>query len=218
MRKKMVDITNMLSVYFIAGTQDCENKDLISTLKQALEAGITCFQLREKGEKSLDSNDEQLKELALNCKKICKEYQVPFIVNDYVHLAVEVDADGIHVGQDDLDIHKTINIVGREKIIGLSTNTSQEIQEAQALAEIDYLGLGPVFSTGSKTDHNPPLGIEGLTRIIESSKQLPIVAVGGVTEDNAEDILGTNVDGVAAISAINKSDDLPRTIKKLKGT
>lgn len=217
MRNKMVNITNMLSVYFIAGTQDCKNKDLILTLKQALEAGITCFQLREKGEESLASNEEELKDLAIECKKLCKEYGVPFIINDYVHLAVEVDADGVHVGQDDLAIHETINFVGKDKIIGLSTNTSEEIQEAQALKEIDYLGLGPVFSTGSKTDHNPPLEIDGLAHIIQQNKSGPIVAIGGITEDNAKDILGTNVDGLAVISAISKSDNMTRTIRKLKG-
>lgn len=218
MGNKMIDISNMLSVYFIAGTQDCENKDLISTLEKALEAGITCFQLREKGKESLASDEEQLKALAVQCKKLCKKYQVPFIINDYVHLAIEVGADGIHVGQDDLDIHETINRVGKDKIIGLSTNTREEVQEAQMLEGIDYLGLGPVFPTGSKTDHHSPLGIDGLASIIEQNNAVPVVAIGGITEDDARDVLKTNVDGLAVISAISKSDDMSKTIRLLIGT
>jgi len=213
----VLDISNMLSVYFIAGTQNCENKDLILTLEQALEAGITCFQLREKGEESLASDKEQLKELALECKKLCKTYEIPFIINDYVHLAVEVDADGVHVGQEDLDIYETINRVGENKIIGLSTNTKEEIKKVQNLKSIDYLGLGPVFSTESKTDHNPSLGIKGLTRIIQQGKPVPIVAIGGINEENIGKVLKTDIDGVAIISAITISNNINKTIKKLQG-
>jgi len=217
MRNNMLNINQMLEVYFIAGTQDCENKDLLTALERALKAGITCFQLREKGTESLAADKEQLKELAWECQKLCEEYQVPFIINDYVHLAVEVSADGIHVGQEDLEIEKTIQLFGKDKIIGLSTNTKSEFHKAQKKEHVDYLGLGPVFPTGSKKDYKQPLGVEGLNDILQQSAKTPVVAIGGIKEDNAKDVLHTNVDGIAVISAIIRSDDIYKTVKNLKG-
>lgn len=212
------EIKNMLEIYFIAGTQDCKEGKLLSVLEQALQAGITCFQFREKGEGSRADDIFALKKLAKQCQKLCNKYSVPFIMNDYVNLAIELSADGVHVGQNDQSIYKTIEQVDGKMIIGYSTNNVEQFTEAESIKGIDYVGIGPAFQTVSKKDHEPVIGPEGIQRVVENRNQMPAVAIGGINEQNVQEIWETGVDGIAVISAITQADNINETVKNLKCT
>ena len=210
-------IKKALNVYFIAGSQNAENGDLLSVLEEALEAGITMFQFREKGPNSLEDNPIEKRKLAIQCQALCQKYKVPFIINDDVELAISIEADGIHVGQDDEPIEEVLRRVSPDTIIGLSTSNAQEIADAESLEGIDYVGLGPVFTTESKEDTEPELGIEGLKEIIGAGRKIPIVAIGGITIKNASSVREAGVDGVSVIAAITKSQNIKQAVDRLKG-
>ncbi|MBC2254404.1 thiamine phosphate synthase [Listeria ivanovii] len=204
-----------LAVYFIAGTQDIVRGNLPWVLEQTLIAGITCFQYREKGARSLQSKDER-KEMALTCQQLCQEYQVPFIVNDDVTLALEIGADGIHVGQDDEEILEVIRRVAGKMKIGLSVHSVSEAEEAVRLGAIDYIGVGPIFPTISKDDAEPVSGAGILEEIRRAGIAIPIVGIGGINEANCAEVLVAGADGVSVISAITRSDNCQATIQNLK--
>lgn len=209
---------NILDLYFISGSQNIpEGKDLPQVLEEALQAGITCFQLREKGEESLRSHTEAYRELAQDCQKICRRYQVPFLINDDVDLALELDADGVHVGQADEKVEQVRERIGGEKIIGLTADHLPHIRQAEELGCVDYVGLGPVSKSTSKLDTAEVLGVEGLREIMEQGVHLPIVAIGGITPENAAAVRQTGVDGLAFISVVSCSDDIEETVKQLRG-
>ena len=147
--------SKQLSVYFICGTQDIpKNKSIEQVLKEALEAGITLYQFREKGPNALKG--EKKKQLALKLKQLCHSYHVPMIVNDDVQLAQEINADGIHVGQDDMEIQQFASQF-KNKIIGLSVGNLKEYQQSD-LSKVDYIGVGPMYTTSSKDDASKPVG------------------------------------------------------------
>lgn len=204
---------SMLKVYFIAGTQDTPSKDaFISILQSALEAGITCFQLREKGENALTG--EAKLALAKEVKALCQKYNVPFIVNDDIELAKAVDADGIHLGQDDEKIENIIHDF-ENKIIGLSVGTLQEYDNSD-LTHVDYIGVGPVYQTSSKSDAKQPGGIELIRKMRLYDKHIPIVAIGGITSTNCEMILKAGANGISTISSITKADDVKSVVEAYK--
>lgn len=208
--------TAMLRSYFIAGTQDIKDeRPLEEVLKQALEAGITAFQYREKGPTSLTGS--QKLELGQRLKVLCADYQIPFIVDDDVDLAIKTRADGIHVGQKDERVTSVIDQVGNQMFVGLSCDTPDQIQVANQIAGISYIGSGPVFPTGSKADADPVIGVDGLAQLVKVSK-LPVVAIGGITEDNITELSKTGVAGTSVISMIAQSDDIFRTVKTMNQT
>ncbi|EHO52897.1 thiamine phosphate synthase [Lentilactobacillus kisonensis] len=208
--------TAMLRSYFIAGTQDIKDeRPLEEVLKQALEAGITAFQYREKGPTSLTGS--QKLELGQRLKVLCADYQIPFIVDDDVDLAIKTRADGIHVGQKDERVTSVIDQVGNQMFVGLSCDTPDQIQVANQIAGISYIGSGPVFPTGSKADADPVIGVDGLAQLVKVSK-LPVVAIGGITEDNITELPKTGVAGTSVISMIAQSDDIFRTVKTMNQT
>ncbi|MEY8291586.1 thiamine phosphate synthase [Carnobacteriaceae bacterium 52-44] len=210
-------VRNDLDVYFIAGSQDVKNGDLLPVLENALQAGITMFQFREKGPNSFIHNPEMKRELAIQCQALCNKYNIPFIINDDVELAISIKADGIHVGQDDTPIEEVLKRVGLDMIVGLSTSNAQEVADAEKIEGLDYIGLGPVFATTSKEDTDPVLGIKGLKDIIGQGRKRPIVAIGGLSTDNASDVRKSGVDGLAVISAMTKSNNMMETVEQLKG-
>lgn len=209
-------VKNDLDVYFIAGSQDVKNGDLLPVLENALQAGITMFQFREKGPNSFIHNPEMKRELAIQCQALCNKYNIPFIINDDVELAISIKADGIHVGQDDTPI-EVLKRVGLDMIVGLSTSNAQEVADAEKIEGLDYIGLGPVFATTSKEDTDPVLGIQGLKDIIGRGRKRPIVAIGGLSTVNASDVRKSGVDGLAVISAMTKSNNMMETVEQLKG-
>lgn len=174
-------------------------KSLYEQVEAALENGVTCVQLREK---NLDDVSflKEAKELAL----LCKRYKVPFIVNDNVEIALACNADGIHVGQEDMEASAVRQRVGDKMIIGVSVHTLEEALEA-VKSGADYLGLGAVFSTSTKTDVDV-MSFETLKTICDAV-EIPTVAIGGISKDNLMQLAGSGIDGVAVVSAIFGAED-----------
>lgn len=202
---------NILKLYFICGTTTCNGKNLLEVVEAALQGGITCFQFREKGQGALVGDEKE--KLAKNIQEMCKKYNVPFIVNDDIELAIKLDADGIHVGQDDEDVRKIRKILPN-KIIGLSVGNEQEYRTSE-LEFVDYIGVGPVHSTISKGDAGEEIGYEGLKTIKELAPNLPVVAIGGITLKDIRPINEIGVDGVSIISAISYVDNIKKTVENM---
>lgn len=205
------DIRKQLEVYFILGSQNAK-KDPVETVKEALEGGITCFQFREKGLGSLQGKEKT--KLAASLFALCKEYHVPFIVNDDVALAMELDADGVHVGQEDEDIASVREKIGPSKMLGVSVHTEEELRKAEALA--DYVGIGPVFGTLSKDDAKDPAGTWLIELAAKEFPSLPVVGIGGITPENTGIVRNAGADGVAVISAIASQEDVKLAVSLFK--
>ncbi len=148
---------------------------------------------------------------ALALRQVATEVGATLIINDRCDLALAVNADGVHLGQDDLPFHDARRVVGEGKIIGLSTHNPEQVRKAAEL-QPDYIGFGPIFSTATKTDHDPVVGLEGL-RAARALTTLPIFAIGGITSPHVSDIMTAGADGVAVISAILKAADLDAAIR-----
>ena len=217
----MLNIKNMLEVYFIAGTQDClhlgnsPEDNLLFILEEALKNGITCFQFREKGKNCLQDKTE-IFNLAKKAQKICKKYDVPFFINDDVELALKLNATGIHVGQGDKEITEVIKQIEGKLLLGLSINTLNQAIKAKDIEGINYFGVGPIYDTMSKSDAKQSVGLDFIKRIRDENISKPLVAIGGINELKVKDILKNGSNGVAVISAITKSKDMKQTIANLK--
>lgn len=196
------------------GTINIGERNLLSVLEDALKGGITAFQLREKGEGALVG--EELKELARGCKALCEAYKVPFVVNDDVDLALEVDADGVHIGQDDGVVSEVRAKMGPDKVLGVSTHSLDE-----ALAAVDaganYVGVGPIFDTNSKENAGSVVGTELVKEIVAQLPGLPVVGIGGITERKASQVIHAGASGVSVISAITNGENTEETTRNFKG-
>ena len=201
----------LLKLYFICGTTTCLGKDLYTVVEDALKGGITLFQFREKGKGALEGKEKL--ELAIKLKNLCKKYNVPFIVNDDIKLALEIDADGVHVGQDDLGVDEIRKLMPN-KIIGLSIGNEEELKQSK-VEYVDYVGVGPVYVTQSKDDAGGAIGYEGLELMRRFLPQMPLVAIGGIQTQHIKDVMKTNVDGVSIISAISYSDNIEKTVREM---
>lgn len=204
-------LRKQLRKYFIMGSQDCGQFDPVEVLESALAAGITAFQFREKGEGSLTSTDKL--KLGTKLRDLCTHYQVPFIVNDDIELVALLDADGIHVGQNDLSVERVRELFP-DKVIGLSVSNPDE--EAQSpIHLVDYLGAGPVFPTQSKADAKDAVGVAWIQTLRSRYPKFPIVGIGGITTQNAASVIEAGADGVSVISAITKADNIEEAVQKL---
>ena len=184
-----------------------EKTPLPGKLEQAMKGGVTFIQLREKKL----SYDEFLSE-ARQIKKITDAYKVPFVINDNVKVAIASGADGVHIGQGDMPVAKARKMIGNEKILGVSAQTvAQAIKAEQDGA--DYLGVGAVFSTSTKLDADA-LSLETLSDICKNVS-IPVVAIGGINENNILQLSGTGIDGVAVVSAIFAKDDITQASLEL---
>lgn len=183
-------------------------QSLYEQVESALKGGATCVQLREK---ELD-NETFLNE-AIEISALCKQYGVPFFINDNVEIAIKCHADGIHVGQEDMEAAQVRQKVGNDMIIGVSAHSVQEALEAVKNGA-DYLGVGAMFSTSTKTDVNV-LPKETL-RDICAAVDIPVVAIGGIGKSNISQLAGTGVDGVALVSAIFAADDIESECRLLR--
>lgn len=203
-----------VNLYFVMGTVNLAGRDPLHVLEEALKNGVTSFQLREKGPGALTG--KELKVFALACQQLCEQYSVPFIVNDDIGLAIEIGADGIHIGQEDGYISVVRDKVGPDMLIGVSThNVAEAIAAADAGA--DYIGLGPVYETQTKTDTQPVIGIETIREVASLLPGLPIVAIGGISERRAGAVIKAGASGVAVISAISGEEDPGEAASRLKG-
>lgn len=182
----------------------------LDVLRQALNGGITMFQLREKGENALTG--DQYIQFARQCQLLCREYQIPFIVNDDIELALLLDADGVHIGQDDQLLQEVRKRLPH-KIIGISVHTIPEYELAIKQGA-DYVGIGPIFPTISKVDAKDAAGTNFLLQAVQHPQALPIVAIGGITLQNIHTISESGADGIAVISAISQAASPFETAKK----
>jgi thiamine-phosphate pyrophosphorylase len=197
-------LRNLLKVYFIMGSVNCV-KSPAKVLKEAVAGGITMFQFREKGTGALTA--EVRFNLGRRLQKICRANGVPFIVNDDIDLAIALDADGIHVGQDDTPTLAIRQLLGEDKIVGVSAHSLAEAQ--QAIADgADYLGIGPIYPTSSKDDAQAVRSTLVIEEIRNSGITVPLVGIGGITVHNAAPVLAAGADGISVISAIAGAEDI----------
>ena len=199
-----------LLLYAVTDRAWVGKETLYEQVEDALKGGATFIQLREK---KLDK-ESFLKE-AIEIKKLCKKYNVPFVINDEVDIALYVDADGVHVGQSDMEAGNVREILGPDKIIGGSAQTVEQALLAEKRGA-DYLGVGAVFKTGSKDDADD-VSHETLKAICEAVS-IPVIAIGGITVDNVAELKGTGICGIAVISAIFAKPDIKEATNELLET
>lgn len=197
-----------LRLYAVTDRSWLRGETLASQIKKALEGGITLLQLREK-----DLPEEEFLKEAIEVKKLCVSYHVPLIINDNVKVALKSRADGVHVGATDMDIGKAREILGDDKIIGASARTVEQAKAAQA-AGADYLGCGAVFPTKTKGNAKP-LSYEILKEIC-TAVEIPVVAIGGITIENAKELKGSGAAGIAVVSGIFAQEDIREAARELK--
>ncbi len=197
-----------LSLYVITDENLLKGKNIALVVEEAILGGATIIQYRAKNKTSKEMYEE-----ATLIKKICDKYKIPFIVNDRVDIALAVNADGVHVGQDDLHPEVVRRIIGFEKILGYSTKNLEQVKIANRLP-IDYIGFGSIFPTKTKSDIVLN-SLETLKKAIELSIQ-PVVAIGGINETNVEKILEIGCRNIAVVSAVFKGNNIKENTKKLK--
>lgn len=196
-----------LLLYAVTDQSFGKSQPLEEQVKEALEAGVTFLQLREK-----ELDEESFLNEAIKIKALTDYYHVPFVINDDVDIAKKCDADGVHVGQSDMEIVKAREVLGSDKIIGVSVQTVEQAKLAQSQGA-DYLGVGAVFATSTKQDAKS-VSYATLKQICESVS-IPVVAIGGIFKDNVEKLEGTKISGIAVVSAIFGSDDIRQATKNL---
>lgn len=201
---------DLLNVYFIMGSTNCVSEPT-RILEQAIKGGITIFQYREKG-KGAYTGDKKY-HFAKQLQTICKENNIPFIVNDDIELALQLDADGIHIGQDDASAKEVRQKIG-DKILGVSTHNLVEVKKAIDDGA-DYVGIGPIYPTKSKEDARTPQGTSLINEVRINGMKIPIVGIGGITSENAAPIIKSGGDGVAVISEISLAKDPKENAIKL---
>lgn len=199
----------MMRLYAVTDRAWIGKQSLAEQVESALRGGVTCVQLREK-----ELDEERFLREAEEIFTLCKRYRVPFFINDNVALALRCHADGVHVGQDDMDVAAVRRLVGQEMMIGVSVHT---VEEARTAAEggADYLGVGAMFATSTKTDAS--LVTKDTLRAICDAVSIPVVAIGGINKSNLLELAGTGVDGVALVSAIFSAADIAAECRLLYG-
>lgn len=202
-----------LRLYAIVDPEHAGGRSLPELASMVAAGGATLVQLRDKV-----SNTRDLTALARAVKAALPKY-VPLIVNDHVEVAIEAGADGVHLGQDDLGIADARERLGPRPFIGLTVQTVAHARAAP-LAMIDYVGIGGVFTTSSKNNPHPPIGIAGLREIIDVFREraggFPACAIAGITKANAADIIEAGADGASVISALSRSDDPAAAARELR--
>ncbi|RYG74210.1 thiamine phosphate synthase [Lentibacillus lipolyticus] len=199
-----------LRKYFIMGSQDCERppEDI---LEEAAKAGITAFQFREKGKRSLIGTEKLA--LGRRLRNICARHNILFFINDDIDLAKPLEVDGIHIGQDDRPLEEVRELFP-DKIIGLSVSNQTEVDNSP-IQLADYLGAGPIFATSTKVDAKQSVGPEWIRTLKYQYPTMPIVGIGGIHEQNAAAVIEAGADGVAVISAITGANSIEGVVKKI---
>lgn len=197
-----------LLLYAVTDRTWLKDDTLYEQVKEAIKGGVTFVQLREK---KLD--EESFLNEASEIQELCRKYDIPFVVNDNVEIAKKINADGVHVGQNDMEATNAREILGDNKIIGVSVQTVEQAVLAEKQGA-DYLGVGAVFPTSSKADAED-VSYETLKAICEAVN-IPVVAIGGIGAGNVLKLKGSGVSGIAMISAIFAAEDIESATKELK--
>lgn len=201
-------IKKAMQLYLVTDRHWLKAHSLYEDVEAAINGGVTCVQLREK-----HLNRQLFVQEAKELKELCNQNQIPLIINDNVEVMLEVDADGIHVGQSDMQAQDVRKLIGSDKVLGVSVQTVEQAITAQK-AGADYLGVGAVFPTGTKDD-----AIEVDLAILQDICQhvdIPIVAIGGINQENLLQLKGSGIDGIAVVSAIMAAEDIIEATKQLK--
>lgn len=196
-----------LRLYAVTDRTWLNGRTLRQVVSEAISGGATTVQIREK-----NSGYDDFKSQALEIQSLCKENHIPFIVNDNVDLALDIDADGVHVGQSDMEAVRVRDLIGPDKILGVSASTVREAIEAERNGA-DYIGAGAVFQTGSKSDAVNVT--HDVLREICSAVKIPVIAIGGINSGNIGELKGSGIAGVAVISAIFASQDIEKSAREL---
>ncbi len=197
------------SLYLVTDRALSMDRTTLEIIEAALRGGITCVQLREKTCPTREFIEE-----ALKIKEVLGKHQIPLIINDRVDVAQAVEADGVHLGQNDMPLKMAKDIVKDTMIIGISAESIQDAMDAE-IGGADYVGASPIFATPTKTDTAPALGLEGL-REMRRAVNIPIVGIGGINRGNAEAMIHHGADGIAVVSAIVSAEDPERAAGELK--
>jgi len=199
------------TVYVITDAKLSRGRSHLEVAQAAIEGGASIIQFREK-----EMTTRELVETARRLKELTEEKGVPFIVNDRLDVALAVEADGVHVGQDDMPAALARQLIGPRKILGVSASTVEEALQAEKNGA-DYVSASPVFTTPTKPDTPPPTGLEGLRAIVEAVN-LPVIAIGGINEKNAAEVMEAGAQGVAVISAVVSPPDIAAAARHLRET
>ena len=197
----------MIKGYYFITDASLSKAGNLSDVENALAAGVSVVQYRNKKGTTLELFEE-----AKLLRKICRS--ALFLINDRIDIAFAVDADGVHIGQDDMPIEVARNILGDKKIIGITVHNDEEAKKAQE-GGADYVGLSPVFATSTKDDAGSPCGVEMIKKL-KKSVDIPVVAIGGINSKNAEEVVSAGADALCAISDVVTSENVKERIKKIQ--
>jgi thiamine-phosphate pyrophosphorylase len=192
-------------LYVITESAISKDRSNESVVREAIKGGADVIQLREKGWEKY-----QIKEEAIKLLKICRENNVLFILNDYVDIALEIGADGVHLGQDDMSVEEAREMCGDELTIGISTHSIEQAIDADQ-QDVDYIAIGPIYKTRAK---DLELGIEIIKPVLDCI-QKPLIAIGGINNDNIDEVLSQGVNNIAVISAVVSADNIKEAASEL---
>ena len=204
MKKEDIDY----SVYLVTDRRNKTDEEFLNIIEEAIKGGTTIVQLREK-----TASTKEFYDLALKVKEITSKYGVPLLINDRIDIALAVDSEGVHIGQDDMPADIAREIIGDDKILGVSASTVEEAKKAE-IDSADYIGSGAVFPTATKDDADS-VSKEELKEIVDSI-DIPVVAIGGITVENAHTLKGSGIAGFSVVSAIMSAEDPKEASEKLK--
>ena len=204
MKKEDIDY----SVYLVTDHRNKTDEEFLKIIEEAIKGGTSILQLREK-----TASTKDFYQLALKVKEITSKYDVPLLINDRIDIAIAVDSEGVHIGQDDMPADIARKIIGEDKILGVSASTVEEAKKAE-IDGADYIGSGAVFPTATKDDADS-VSKDELKKIVDSI-DIPVVAIGGITLKNAESLKDTGIAGFSVVSAIMSADDPKEASQKLR--
>jgi thiamine-phosphate pyrophosphorylase len=204
MKKEDIDY----SVYLVTDRRNKTEEEFLNIIEEAIKGGTTIVQLREK-----TASTKEFYDLALRVKEITSRYGVPLLINDRIDIALAVDSEGVHIGQDAMPADIAREIIGDDKILGVSASTVEEAKKAE-IDSADYIGSGAVFPTATKDDADS-VSKEELKEIVDSI-DIPVVAIGGITVENAHTLKGSGIAGFSVVSAIMSAEDPKEASEKLK--
>jgi len=203
------NIMPIKGLYVIINPATQKQKSLLQFAKQILQGGADALQFRDKGPIT-----PEMIEVAHEICTLCKDFQIPFILNDHVHIAKQIQADGVHIGQNDTDPKTAREILGENTFIGVTISNSQQAKKA-ALDGADYLGCGHIYPTTTKQKALPPIGLSGLKQVVDAVS-IPVIAIGGITYEKIPSILSSGAAAIAVVSAIEKHPDPEKACKEIK--